>query len=111
MIPWLLVVGAAAGVWRLGGGAHAWAAALAVHNAIALTAMGWDKRQSRLARRRAPESVLLSAAALGATPAVLLGASWFRHKTRKRGFRRRLGAIAIVQTALLGLWLWRVGGR
>lgn len=58
-----------------------------------------DKRAAVRGRWRVPERVLLGTAALGASPAMLLGTSLLRHKTRKQPFRVLLIAIAVLQAA------------
>ncbi|WP_108661098.1 DUF1294 domain-containing protein [Acuticoccus kandeliae] len=69
-----------------------------------------DKRAAIADRRRVPERVLLTLAALGAAPAMVAGASLIRHKTRKQPFRGLLLAILVLQAAaLLAVLAWWLG--
>lgn len=69
-----------------------------------------DKRAAGAGRRRVPERVLLSFAALGASPAMLVASDVIRHKTRKQPFRGLLIAIAVLQAvAAIGLLSWWAG--
>lgn len=58
---------------------------------------GWDKRCALRGSRRVPERRLLLLAALGGAPAMLLGRSMLRHKTRKQPFRTHLNTIMCIQ--------------
>lgn len=112
MIPWLLFDAAAATAWALTTSRGHWLwAALAAHNAMTFLTLAWDKRQARLARRRVPEALLLLAGALGGTPAMLLGMSLLRHKTRKKAFRLRFWLIVIAQLIAAGVAAWFLLGR
>ena len=78
-------------------------------NIVTLIAFGCDKFRAasslfwsgRQPTRRTSESLLLSCAAVGGTPAAWLAQRLFRHKTRKQPFGRRLCIIAGCQVALL----------
>lgn len=69
-------------------------------NIAVLVVFGWDKGVAGSRLPRVPESVLLGAAALGATPAVLAGQTLFRHKTVKFTFRLWLWLVVLVQIVL-----------
>ncbi|HIT31972.1 MAG TPA: DUF1294 domain-containing protein [Candidatus Enterenecus stercoripullorum] len=62
---------------------------------------GWDKLMARLRRRRIPECALLAAALCGGGAGGTLGMALFRHKIRKRAFRRIVPAALVLQVALL----------
>ncbi|WP_120634030.1 DUF1294 domain-containing protein [Ruegeria sp. EL01] len=70
-------------------------------NVLTLLAFGWDKARSRRRRRRVPERRLLWLAALGGSPAALLGRWMFQHKTRKRGFTMWVLGIFALQAAMI----------
>ena len=74
--------------------AGCWAAV----NLTSFVVFGWDKSCALRGRRRVPERRLLMLAALGGAPAMLLGRSILRHKTRKQPFRSYLNAIMCVQS-------------
>lgn len=65
---------------------------------------GYDKAAARHRSARVPESVLLSLAAVGASPALLLGMILFRHKTRDRTFLPYFCLILGIQVLLLTYW-------
>ena len=58
---------------------------------------GWDKRCAMRGNGRVPERRLLMLGALGGAPAMLLGRSMLRHKTRKQPFRTHLNTIMCIQ--------------
>lgn len=72
-------------------------------NGLTLLAFGVDKLRARRRKRRIPERRLLWLAALGGSPAAILGRWIFAHKTRKRGFSSVLMMIVIIQGAVLYL--------
>ena len=67
----------------------------ALASALAVVVYGLDKRRARLGRRRIPERVLHAVELAGGWPGALIAARWFRHKTRKVGYRVVLGAIVV----------------
>ncbi len=67
-------------------------------NLTGFVLFGWDKRCALHGSRRVPERRLLMVAALGGAPAMLLGRSIFRHKTRKQPFRTYLNTIMWIQS-------------
>ncbi|MDF1608172.1 DUF1294 domain-containing protein [Hoeflea sp. YIM 152468] len=77
--------------------------------------LGWDKSCAFRGRRRVPEARLLSVAALGGAPAMLLGRWLLRHKTKKQPFATYLTTIFSIQVlvaiALLLLMLGRQDWR
>lgn len=66
-------------------------------NLIGFALFGWDKSCASRGSRRVPERRLLMFAALGGAPAMLLGRSMLRHKTRKQPFRSYLNTIMCIQ--------------
>ena len=68
-------------------------------NVFTFALFGWDKLKSKGRRSRVSERRLLAQAALGGFPGAKLGQHFFRHKTVKQPFARRLNAIG---------WLWAV---
>ena len=66
-------------------------------NLTGFVLFGWDKRCALRSNRRVPERRLLMLAALGGAPAMLLGRSMLRHKTRKQPFRTYLDTIMCIQ--------------
>ena len=76
-------------------------------NCVLFAFYGLDKALSRGRRlSRVPERTLHWLALAGGTPAALLGQHLFRHKTIKGSFRLRFWAIAALQAAAVGVWLW-----
>ncbi|WMS42210.1 DUF1294 domain-containing protein [Acuticoccus sp. MNP-M23] len=63
-----------------------------------------DKRAAVADRRRVPERMLLTLAALGASPAMIFLTSRIRHKTRKEPFRTLLRAILGVQIVAIAVY-------
>ncbi|WP_420392601.1 DUF1294 domain-containing protein [Acuticoccus sp.] len=84
------------------GAALAWLVAV---NTVGLIVFWLDKRAAIAGRRRVPERVLIALAALGATPAILVGASVIRHKTRKQTFRAVVLALSAIQVGVLAAWV------
>lgn len=106
----LLTVLVAIGLWSglRWPGAAAW---LAAANLFGFALYGADKFFARRGWRRVSEADLLLYALLGGTAGAWLGMRTFRHKTRKRGFRRAFAIIVILQGVLLGAFLWGRLGR
>lgn len=84
-------------------------AGLLVINVLTFALFGWDKLKSKGRRSRVSERRLLAQAALGGFPGAKLGQHFFRHKTVKQPFARRLNAIGWVWALLVlgsvGYWL------
>jgi len=74
---------------------------LLVVNLISLALMGLDKLRAVRRRRRIPEQVLLTLAALGGSIGTLAGMYLFRHKTRKKRFSVGIPIILVLQIAVL----------
>jgi len=72
---------------------------------------GWDKSCASRGSRRVPERRLLMLAALGGSPAMLLGRSVLRHKTRKQPFRTYLNTIICIQALVAVGLLVVLAGR
>ena len=64
----------------------------------------WDKRRAGLHERRVPESVLLTLALLGGSPAALVAMVILRHKTRKISFLVKFAVVVAAQVGLAVLW-------
>ncbi|MEM0906977.1 MAG: DUF1294 domain-containing protein [Pseudomonadota bacterium] len=83
-------------------------ALLIVANAAGALLFIKDKRDAVAERRRVPERVLLTLAALGAAPLMVWLSGKIRHKTRKEPFRSVLRAIVALQLlasiGLLAVW-------
>lgn len=80
-------------------------------NLVGFGLFGWDKSCASRGSRRVPERRLLTVAALGGAPAMFLGRSIFRHKTRKQPFRTYLNAILCIQALVaIGLLVMLAGG-
>lgn len=73
-------------------------------NALAFLVMLADKQRAKKHRWRIPESVLLSAAALGGSLGALLGMYLCHHKTRKPKFFITVPLLLAAQAVLLCLW-------
>jgi len=73
-------------------------------NLVGFALFGWDKSCASRGSWRVPERRLLMLAALGGAPAMLLGRSLLRHKTRKQPFRTYLNTIICIQ-ALVAIGL------
>ena len=69
-------------------------------NAASVFLCGFDKSIAGGKKTRVPEIVLLSFAAVGGTPGLLVGLVFFRHKTRKAAFILKFALIVLVQLVL-----------
>ena len=81
-----------------------WAGLVAV-NTVELLLCGYDKLIAGSSAVRVPERLLHIVALLGGSPALLVGMSLFRHKTRKTRFKLYLLAVLLVQAALVAWWI------
>lgn len=79
-----------------------WMPALyAVMSLIAFTAYGIDKTAAQRGWRRVPERALLTLGLVCGWPGALLAQQLFRHKTRKRSFRRSFWRTVVVNVLVL----------
>jgi uncharacterized membrane protein YsdA (DUF1294 family) len=79
-----------------------WLTALyGVMSVIAFFAYGFDKSAALQGGRRVSEQTLLTLGLLGGWPGALAAQQIFRHKTRKRSFRRRFWARVLGNVVLL----------
>ncbi len=86
-----------------------------VMSVIAFFAYGFDKSAAMKGGQRVSEQTLLTLGFVGGWPGALVAQQIFRHKTRKRSFRRRFWARVVVNILLLAalvtvttLWGWDV---
>lgn len=70
-------------------------------NVATFLAYGYDKHMARVRGWRVPEALLHTLAALGGSPAALLGQWLFHHKTSDSRFRRIFLIIVALQVAAL----------
>ena len=68
---------------------------------IAFGAYGLDKRAARRGGPRTSEQTLLTLGLLGGWPGALVAQQLFRHKTRKRSFRRAFWLTVVVNVLAL----------
>lgn len=82
-------------------------ASYGVVSIVAFVAYGLDKRAAKRGAPRTSESTLLMVGVVGGWPGALVAQQLFRHKTRKRSFRRAFWLTvvvnALVLAALIGL--------
>ncbi len=86
-----------------------------VMSVIAFFAYGFDKAAALRGGQRVSEQTLLTLGFAGGWPGALVAQQIFRHKTRKRSFRKRFWARVVVNVLLLAalvtvttLWGWDV---
>ena len=72
-----------------------------VMSIVGFTAYGLDKSAARAGRGRVSEQTLLTVGFLGGWPGALIAQQLFRHKTRKRTFRRVFWFTVILNAAVL----------
>ncbi|MDY0910051.1 DUF1294 domain-containing protein [Microbacterium sp. CFBP9034] len=83
-----------------------WMPALyAVLSLIAFAAYGLDKSAARRDAPRTSEQTLLALGLLGGWPGALIAQQVFRHKTRKRSFRRAFWRTVVLNVLLLGTFI------
>jgi uncharacterized membrane protein YsdA (DUF1294 family) len=83
---------------------------------IAFAAYGIDKAAARRGGQRVSEQALLTLSLLCGWPGALVAQQVFRHKTRKRSFRRALWGTVVINVLLLAVvfaatraWGWDAG--
>src|SRR5690606_22638531 len=80
-----------------------WMPALyAVMSLLAFAAYGLDKSAARRAGQRVSEQTLLALGLLCGWPGAVIAQQLFRHKTRKRSFRRAFWRTVVLNLLLLG---------
>lgn len=84
---------------------------------IAFAAYGMDKSAARSGRRRVSEQTLLTLGFACGWPGAVVAQQVFRHKTRKRSFRRAFWQLVVLNVVLLaivlaatGMWGWEPTG-
>jgi len=77
---------------------------LLVINLVTYLLYGLDKWKAKKNKRRIPEKVLLSFAAVGGSVGALLGMYGFRHKTKHMKFKVGVPLILLAHVAL-AVWL------
>jgi uncharacterized membrane protein YsdA (DUF1294 family) len=83
-----------------------WIPALyAVMSLLAFTAYGLDKSAARRNAPRTSEQTLLALGLLGGWPGAVIAQQAFRHKTRKRSFRRAFWRTVVLNIVLLAALL------
>lgn len=70
---------------------------------VAFAAYGLDKIAAKRTARRTPEQTLLTLGLIGGWPGALVAQQLFRHKTRKRTFRRAFWVSVVVNVVALGV--------
>lgn len=72
-----------------------------VMSVVGFAAYGVDKSAAKAGRRRVSEQTLLTVGVLGGWPGALIAQQLFRHKTRKRSFRRMYWFTVVINVAVL----------
>jgi uncharacterized membrane protein YsdA (DUF1294 family) len=72
-----------------------------VMSIVGFAAYGVDKSAAKAGRRRISEQTLLTIGVLGGWPGALIAQQVFRHKTRKRSFRRMFCLTVVINVAVL----------
>lgn len=72
-----------------------------VMSGVGFAAYGVDKSAAKAGRRRVSEQTLLAVGVLGGWPGALVAQQVFRHKTRKRSFRRMYWFTVVINVAVL----------
>ena len=80
----------------------AWYAAVSL---VAFVAYGLDKRAAKRGAPRTSESALLMTGFAGGWPGALVAQQLFRHKTRKRSFRRAFWLSVVVNVLVLAAFI------
>lgn len=77
---------------------------------VAFATYGLDKSAARRGAARISEQTLLLLGLVGGWPGALVGQQLFRHKTRKRSFRRVFWGTVAVNVLSLGVYVYLVAG-
>ncbi|GAA5097092.1 hypothetical protein GCM10025760_30840 [Microbacterium yannicii] len=77
---------------------------------VAFAAYGIDKSAARRGAARISEQTLLLLGLIGGWPGAIVAQQLFRHKTRKRSFRRVFWGTVAVNVLLLGVYVYLVAG-
>lgn len=77
-------------------------------NLFTFAIFGWDKYRSINSGWRIPEKTLLLLAALGGSPAMVLGQKLLHHKTRKKPFKTYLLIIVLIQVIAFGFIVFQI---
>ena len=72
---------------------------------VAFVAYGFDKRAAKRGAPRTSESALLTMGFVGGWPGALVAQQLFRHKTRKRSFRRAFWFSVVVNVLVLAAFI------
>ena len=72
---------------------------------VAFAAYGLDKRAAKRGGPRTSESSLLMTGFVGGWPGALVAQQLFRHKTRKRSFRRAFWLTVVVNVLVLAAFI------
>lgn len=78
-------------------------ALLGLMSVIAFAAYGIDKAAAKRGAQRVSERTLLTLGFLGGWPGAIVAQQLFRHKTRKRAFRRRFWASVVLSILTLAV--------
>ena len=70
-------------------------------NIITFLTFWYDKHIAGTRKTRIPEKSLLGLALLGGSPGAVIAMRWFRHKTAKRSFQKKLMLVIGLQVGLL----------
>jgi len=73
-------------------------------NCVTFVVYGLDKWNAIRGGRRTPEATLHLLSLFGGSPAAAVAQPAFRHKTKKRSFRRIFFAIIAIQVIAIALW-------
>jgi len=78
-----------------------YAVVVLILSVVSFLLYGWDKRQAKLDRWRAPEKNFHLLSVLGGWPGAIAGQQFFRHKTQKQPFRSMFWLTVILNVALV----------
>ena len=88
-----------------------WFAPYCAVSVVAFVAFYVDKKAAIKHQRRVPESTLYIMSLLGGWPGALLAQCVFRHKTKKRSFRRAFWLIVVLNALILSALVWMFGNN